>query len=69
VQEVVVPCPACGETAYQAPERPATMAEMVGSQCPHCGYALTKPDLQKHFQQLILKEAAALLSRMPQRKF
>jgi len=69
VQEVVVPCPSCGKTAYQAPERPATLGEMVGSLCPHCGHALTKPELQKHFQEQILKEAAALLSRMPQRKF
>ncbi len=69
MQEVVVPCPACGKTAYQAPERPSTLAEMVGAQCPHCGHALTKAELQKHFQELILKEAAALLSRMPPRKF
>ena len=69
MQEVVVPCPSCGKTAYQAPERPATLGEMVGSLGPHCGHALTKPELQKHFQEQILKEAAALLSRMPQRKF
>ncbi len=69
MQEVSVPCPDCGTIAYAAPERPPTMAEMVGTECPKCGHALTKAELQKHFQELILKEAAALLARMPQRKF
>jgi endogenous inhibitor of DNA gyrase (YacG/DUF329 family) len=67
VQEVVIPCPECGAVAYQAPERPATMAEIVGAECPHCGHRLTKPELQRHFQDQILKEAAALLARMPKR--
>ncbi|MBI1181103.1 MAG: hypothetical protein GC201_11130 [Alphaproteobacteria bacterium] len=65
MQEVVIPCPECRAVAYKAPTRPPTMAEIVGTACPECGHRLTKAELQRHFQEQILKEAAALLARMP----